>query len=231
MGRYVLLDTMNLHARRGTVTSGLAQGKWLHAWSRGISAERRGERGWELKKRSFHRLRLLPWAQHTATGGFALVGASGHRRAQGRRVAEGRAVGGESYGAGRGDATRGCRGRCRARARKPLVARLPCGATERGPPSRQGRQAWGCGCSGRRASVVEGDANRIRQRGAGADRIWCGKREERRQAERGGGSGNNSRRGRNVFMGGGRRGSVFLRKGNIDNLNGEKQTEQGRNGL
>jgi len=72
------------------------------------------------EKRSFHRLRLLPWAQHTATGGFALAGASGRRRARGRRVAEGRAVGGESYGAGRGDAARGCRGRCRARARKPL---------------------------------------------------------------------------------------------------------------
>ena len=56
------------------------------------------------EKRSFHRLRLLPWAQHTATGGFALAGASGRRRARGRRVAEGRAVGGESYGAGRGDA-------------------------------------------------------------------------------------------------------------------------------
>ena len=80
------------------------------------------------EKRSFHWLRLLPWAQRTATGGFALAGASGRRRARGRRVAEGRAVGGESYGAGRGDAARGCRGRCRARARKPLVAGPPHGA-------------------------------------------------------------------------------------------------------
>ena len=80
------------------------------------------------EKRSFHRLRLLPWAQRTATGGFALAGASGRRRARGRRVAEGRAVGGESYGAGHGDAARGCRGRCRARAQKPLVAGPPRGA-------------------------------------------------------------------------------------------------------
>ena len=83
-------------------------------------------------------------------------------------------------------ATRGCQGRCRARARKPLVAGPPCGATGRGPPSRQGRQAWGCGCSGRRASMVEGDANRI---GSGVGRAIhladkVGKRKEKEKRKR-----------------------------------------------
>ena len=86
--------------------------------------------------------------------------------------------------------------------------------------------------------MVEGDANRIRQRGAGADRIWRGKRGERRQAESG-------EEAATVAVGGG---GMFLWVEEGEGMflcvratwtislagltpNGEKQTEHGRNGL